>query len=136
MRRGEIAGLRWADIDLAAKLIHIRQAVTVIAYALSIADVKTSNGRRTIDINDDVMRALPTWRRKQAEERLLVGADYADQDLVFARPDGNPTHPEILSRTFERLVGRAGLPTIRLHDLRHTHVISGAVQTLRHVRVA
>lgn len=50
-----------------------------------------------------------------------MGADYADHDLVFARPDGNPTHPEILSRTFERLVGRAGLPTIRLHDSRHTH---------------
>lgn len=63
MRRGEVAGLRWADLDLAAKLLHIRQAVTVIAYALRIADVKTSNGRRTIDINDDVVRSLQIWRR-------------------------------------------------------------------------
>lgn len=121
MRRGEVAGVRWADVDLDARLIHIRQAATVVAYELRIADVKTSNGRRTIDINDDVVRALHAWRRKQIEERLLVGADYEDHDLVFARPEGGPTHPEVLSRTFERLVARRGLPVIRLHDLRHTH---------------
>jgi len=121
MRRGEVAGLRWADIDLAAKLIHVRQAATVINYELHIADVKTSNGRRTIDINDDVVRALQTWRRKQAEERLFVGPAYQDGDLVVARPDGRPTHPEILSRTFERLIVRNGLPRIRFHDVRHTH---------------
>ncbi|HSH62221.1 MAG TPA: site-specific integrase [Acidimicrobiales bacterium] len=121
MRRGEVAGLRWADVDLAAKLIHIRQAATVVAYELRIDDVKTSNGRRTIDIDGDVVLALQAWRRKHAEERHLLGGAYDDYDLVFARPDGTPTHPELLSRTFERLVARSGLPTIRLHDLRHTH---------------
>jgi integrase len=121
MRRGEVAGLRWADVDLAGKLIHIRQAATVVAYELRIDDVKTSNGRRTIDIDGDVVRALQAWRRKHAEERLLLGGAYDDHDLVFARPDGTPTHPELLSRTFERLIARSGLPTIRLHDLRHTH---------------
>jgi integrase len=121
MRRGEVAGLRWADVDLDANLIHVRQAATVVAYELHIADVKTSNGRRTIDINDDVALALHAWRRTQVEERLLVGAGYEDHDLVFARPDGRPTHPELLSRVFERVVVRIGLPSIRLHDLRHTH---------------
>ena len=59
--------------------------------------------------------------RKQVEERLLLGADYDDHDLVFAQPDGRPTHPELVSRTFERLVAQTGLPKIRLHDLKHTH---------------
>jgi integrase len=121
MRRGEVAGLRWGDVDLDAKLIHIRQAAVVVNYELQLTDVKTANGRRTIDVNDDVVRALQAWRRKQAEERLLLGAGYDDDDLVFARPDGTATHPEVISRTFDRIVARSGLPRIRFHDVRHTH---------------
>ena len=121
MRRGEVAGLRWSDVDLAAKLIHVRQAAVVVNYALRITDVKTSHGMRTIDVNDDVVRALTTWRRKQAEEKLLLGADYDERDLVFARADGTPTHPEVLTRTFDRIITRTKLPRIRLHDVRHTH---------------
>lgn len=83
--------------------------------------MKTSNGRRTIDVNDDVVRALQGWRRKQAEDRLLLGAGYEDHDLVFARADGALTHPELLSSTFERIIGRSELPRIRLLDVRHTH---------------
>ncbi len=121
MRRGEVAGLRWSDLDLPAKLIHVRQAAVVVNYALRLTDVKTAHGNRTIDVNDDVVRALTAWRRKQAEERLLLGADYDDHDLVFARPDGTATHPEVLSRTFDRIITRTKLPRIRLHDVRHTH---------------
>jgi integrase len=121
MRRGEVAGLRWSDVDLAAKFIHVRQAAVVVNYSLRITDVKTSHGKRTIDVNDHVVRALTTWRRNQAEEKLLLGADYDDRDLVFARPDGTPTHPEVLSRTFDRVIARINLPRIRLHDVRHTH---------------
>lgn len=121
MRRGEIAGLRWADVDLPAKLIHVRQAAVAVNYELRLSDVKTAHGRRTIDVNNDVVRALTIWRRVQAEERLLLGADYADLDLVFARPDGSPTHPEVISRTFERLVARSDIARIRFHDVRHTH---------------
>jgi integrase len=121
MRRGEVAGLRWSDVDLSARLIHVRQAAVAVNYELGLSDMKTTNGKRTIDVNDDVVRALTAWRAKQAEERLLLGADDADLDLVFARPDGQPTHPEVISRTFERLVARSGLPRIRFHDVRHTH---------------
>jgi integrase len=92
-----------------------------VNYELRVTDVKTANGRRTIDINDDVVRALHAWRRKQAEERLLLGAGYDDHDLVFARPDGTPTHPEVISRSFDGIVARSGLPRIRFHDVRHPH---------------
>jgi integrase len=83
--------------------------------------VKTGSARRTIDIDDPVVAQLQAWRRRQAEERLLVGPAYEDQGLVFARPDGPPIHPEFFSRTFDRVVARSDLPVIRLHDLRHTH---------------
>jgi integrase len=121
MRRGEVAGLRWADVDVDAKLIHIRQNAVVVNYELRLTDAKTANGRRTIDVNHDVVHALQSWRRKQAEERILLGAGYDDHDLVFARADGTPTHPELLSTTFDRIARHAGLPRIRLHDIRHTH---------------
>jgi integrase len=109
------------DVDLDAKLIHVRQAAVVVNYELRLTDVKTANGRRTIDVNDDIVRALQASRRKQAEERLLLGAGYDDQGLVFARPDGTPTHPQVISRTFDRIVARTSLPRIRFHDVRHTH---------------
>ncbi|MEO2104675.1 MAG: tyrosine-type recombinase/integrase, partial [Actinomycetota bacterium] len=59
-------------------------------------------------------------RKRQAEERLLIGPEFEDHDLVFARPDGKPQHPEHFSNAFERRVARYKLPRIRLHDLRHT----------------
>lgn len=121
MRRGEVLGLRWSDVDLPRKRISIRQTVITVAYQLRISDVKTGTGRRTIDIDDPVVAQLHTWRKRQAEERLLVGPGYEDHGLVFARPDGHPIHPEFFSRSFDRIVARSGLPVIRPHDLRHTH---------------
>lgn len=66
---------------------------------------------------------LRSWKAQQAWERLLVGAAYRDHDLLFCRPDGLPHHPEAFSKTFDRRLRQARyteLPTIRLHDLRHT----------------
>ena len=121
MRRGEVLGLRWADVDTPRKRISVRQAVTAVAYQLRVSDVKTGTSRRTIDIDDPVVAQLVSWRKKQAKERLLVGPAFEDHGLVFARPDGRPVHPEFLSRTFDRVVKSSGLPVIRFHDIRHTH---------------
>jgi len=121
MRRGEILGLRWADVDLGTRRLSVRQALIAVAYEMRLSDVKTAAGRRTIDINRGDVDVLTAWRRRQAAERLLVGPDWEDHGLVFCRPDGTPIHPERLSRSFDQLVARHGLPAIRLHDLRHTH---------------
>jgi integrase len=121
MRRGEILGLRWSDVDLTARRLSVRQALIAVAYAVRFSDVKTTAGRRTIDISRGDVDVLTRWRRRHTEERLLIGPSFEDHGLVFCRPDGKPIHPERFSRTFDQLVARHGLPTIRLHDLRHTH---------------
>ncbi len=121
MRRGEILGLRWADVDLGVKRLSVRQALIAVSYEMRFSDVKTAAGRRTIDVSTHDVDVLGAWRRRQAAERLLIGPAWDDNGLVFCRPDGRPIHPERFSRTFDQLVARHGMPDIRLHDLRHTH---------------
>ncbi len=67
------------------------------------------------------MAVLRRWRKEPAEERIGLGSGYESRDLVFCRPDGTPTHPDIFSQVFDRAVARSDLPIITVHDLRHTH---------------
>ncbi len=120
MRRGECLGLRWSDVDLAAGRASIVQTVIAVNHEVRIGSPKTARGRRTVVLDPGTVAALREHRARQVAERLLMGAGFTDHGLVFARPDGAPLHPERFSRTFTIEVGRAGLPTIRLHDLRHT----------------
>lgn len=120
MRRGEVLGLRWSDVDLEAGRVSITQTVIAVGYKVSFSTPKTDNGRRSVALDPAVVNALRAHRVRQAEERLAA-ATYADLDLVFARPDGSPLHPDNFSQSFDNHVRAVGLPRIRLHDLRHTH---------------
>jgi integrase len=128
MRRGEVLGLRWSDVDLSGKRVSVRQAVIAVAYEIRTSDVKTGTGRRTIDIDEAVVAQLQSLRKRQAEERLLVGPGYTDEGLVFARPDGHPVHPEYFSRTFDRIVAGSGLPVMRPHDYADPRVMPTSVR--------
>lgn len=121
MRRGEVLGLRWADVDLDRARLSVRQAIISVAYEVRVSDVKTGTGRRTINLDPRTVGVLRTWRKAALAERMLVGPAFADNDLVFPRPDGTPTHPDAFSQTFDRAVIRLDLPRVSLHDLRHTH---------------
>ena len=121
MRRGEVLGLRWRDVDLAASRLSVHQALVSVKYEVQLSDVKTGAGRRTIDLDELVIAMLRTWKRKQTEERLRLGPAYAQSDLVFTHPDGGTLHPDYFRQAFERFVGKTALPKIRFHDLRHTH---------------
>lgn len=121
MRRGELLGLRWTDVHLDEARLSVHQALISVAYEMQLSDVKTGAGRRTIDLDERTIAVLRQWRRAQAEEKLLLGTGYRDLGLVFCRADGDPTHPDLFSQTFDRAVAKSGLPEITLHDLRHTH---------------
>ena len=128
-RRGEVLGLRWADVDLDAGSASIRQQVIPLPKAGGVGRegriVPGTKGgdSRVIELDRRTVSMLHTWRKMQATERLALGAAYDDHGLVFPRFDGRPFHPEAFSKTFDRRVRQAAfddLPTIRLHDLRHT----------------
>ena len=82
---------------------------------------RVSAGRRSVALDPATAAALRQHRTRQLAERLPAGEAYEDGDLVVCLAGGTPVHPKTLSYYFEREVRRAGLPPIRLHDLRHTH---------------
>jgi integrase len=128
-RRGEALGLRWTDVDLNTASAAIRQQVIPLPKAGGvgregrIVPGTKSGEARVIELDRRSVTMLRTWRKAQTSERLALGIDYEDHGLVFPRFDGRPFHPEAFSKTFDRrlrLEAFADLPTIRLHDLRHT----------------
>jgi integrase len=125
MRRGEMLGLRWVDVDLDRGRVAVRQTLVIAGRQVVISEPKTSRSRRSIALDSRSVAALRSWRAAQAAERLAWGAGWTDSGLVFTREDGMPIHPEWLSDAFEWRIKTAGLPRIRLHDLRHTHASLG-----------
>lgn len=121
MRRGEILGMRWADLDLDAGWLSVRQTLVVVDNHPQVSEPKTARGRRRIALDRGSIAALRAHHKAQAAERLAAGPGWSDNDLVFSRQDGAPLHPEHVRRQFDRHVTHAGLPRIRFHDLRHTH---------------
>ncbi len=127
LRRGELCGLCWDSIDLGkGSLVVQRQLLTPKGEdgktELVLEDTtKTKAGRRTVSLTDDAVRELKAHRKQQLRERLLLGPAYQDQGFVFCQADGSPTDPRNITKHFQRLLKKAGLPKVRLHDLRHTH---------------
>ena len=88
---------------------------------LQATETKTDGSRRTIALPDSVVRALRAHRARQAQDRLVAGMSWKDQDLVFTNRSGRPIEPILLHRDYKALLKKAGLPaTLRFHDLRHS----------------
>jgi len=118
MRRSELLGLRWGDVDLESSRLGVHRALVSVAYELHDSPGKTRSSRRSVDLDARTVEVLRAWRD---ERRLESGRPIGEEDRVVAHPDGEPIHPDSFSQTFNRLVARAGVPRLRLHDLRHTH---------------
>lgn len=131
LRRGEVLGLRWSDIDLKAKSLSVNQARVLVDYKVMVVEPKSRNGKRTLPLDDVLVAALVELRKRQAKESEKAGTSYgagledldwytAGDDYIVVDELGIPVHPETYSDDFTRLLTRAGLPKIRLHDSRHT----------------
>lgn len=112
LRRGEVLGLRWVDVDL-------DQGVAYVLETEEDGSPKSDAGVRTVPLPAVVVEALRAWRRVQAADRLAWGPDWPDTGLVFTRADGTAVPGQWTSSRFETLAFRAGLPPVRFHDLRH-----------------
>jgi integrase len=125
LRRGELAGLRWADLDLDAR--RLRVAVTRLSVHNRVIDEapKSKSSARTIALDPGTVAALRAHRLRQLEERLAAGSTWVDCGLVFVHQDGRAPHPHRFNRLFDSATRRAGLPRIRLHDLRHGYATAG-----------
>jgi len=121
MRRGELLGLKWSDVDLDGNALSVRRSLSRGDTSRLIErEPKTQAGRRRIALSPGTVEMLRRHRVRQIEHRLSVGIAYEDRDLVFANELGAHIHPNTLVRDFTLLTEAAGVPRIRLHDLRHT----------------
>jgi integrase len=121
MRRGELAGLRWVDIDFANARVSPQRPRVVVDYAVQVSEPKTAKGRRALALDAATLAVLREHQTRQAEEKAVIGAGYQDSGLVFTWPDGAPIHPDLITRWFEQHSRAAALPKIRLHDVRHSY---------------
>ncbi|MBM7623769.1 integrase [Sporohalobacter salinus] len=123
MRRGEIFGLRWKDIDFNDGRIQVRQAVSEIrGKGLVYRKPKTSGSIRPIEIDEDIINLLKKRRKTQKEFKMKLRDVYSNEkNLVFTWKDGKAYKPRYATRQFNKIAESVGLEEFRLHDLRHTH---------------
>jgi integrase len=120
LRRGEVLGLQWSDIDEEAGTIAVRQQVQTVNGKPQILPLKTQRSVRTLPLTTSVRDALNRRKHHQAQERLLAGDRWQETDLVFASSIGTIMHPGNFYTRYRQALERAGLPPHTFHDLRHT----------------
>ena len=121
MRRAEVAGLKWEQVDLTARTIIVQRTRTRVRGGVVEGPPKTNRGRRTIDLDEGTVDALFAWAAQQMTEQSEWGDAYQDEGWVFTWEDGSPLEPTGISSRFRRRLRNAGVPRMRLHDLRDTH---------------
>lgn len=148
LRRAELCGLRWSDVDRDGAGVEIRQTIVGLTRAQTgpgdlicptcgrehvgrlFKQPKSRAGRRWVPLAPPAQAAMVEHRLTQAEERAMFGSDYREHDLIFCYIDGDPLRPDLLSREFVQHSQDCSLPPIRLHDMRHgacSLMLSGGV---------
>ena len=120
LRRSEIVGLRWKDVDMENGIIHIRNTVVRFKTVSELEKTKSKASKRDLFMPNALKEYLQMVWDRQEEERKLVGRTYSDTEHICQWPDGTVFKPEYVSHRFAKLLKKSDLPKIRLHDLRHT----------------
>lgn len=121
LRRSEVLGLQWQDIDFKNGTLFVRRSLVPVKGGLAFNETKTSGSRRIIPLPAAVIKELKAWKVRQKSEKLAFPGEYNPQSLIFCNEFGRPTRPEALDRDFKKQIQVADLPVIRFHDLRHGH---------------
>jgi integrase len=121
LRRGEVLGLRWKDVDLESSVLRVGRALVRERGRYVPGETKTKRGHRSITLTSQAVNVLRVHRKRQLEERMRLAGLYKDYGLIFTSNVGTPVNPEnLVKRSFKPLLEQADLPEIRFHDLRHT----------------
>ncbi|WRO14693.1 site-specific integrase [Streptomyces cyaneofuscatus] len=121
LRKGELPGLHWEDLDLGSGTATIHRSLqSTRSQGLTVLHAKALASERCITFPTECLSSLKIHQEQQQEERQAAGTDWTDNGLVFTTPTGRPLDPGNLTRRFRRLLHSVGLRTIRLHDLRHS----------------
>ena len=132
MRRGELLGLEWGDIDWNAHTIRVERTRVIANNEVIVKPPKTPKSIRTLDVPDPLLQKLKKHKALCVERKLRLGANYIDSDFIFVHPDGKPIYPEYLTQKLTKLQEKAGLPHCRFHDLRH---LCASIMLLQNVNV-
>lgn len=120
LRRGEVLGLRWPDLNLDTRRLAVVRSLTQRQTAVAFSEPKTKRGRRSLALDDRTVAILEAHRRRELEERLRLGLGRPEPDgMIFTDALGRPVRPDSFSQMFHRHIRDLDLPRVRLHDLRH-----------------
>jgi integrase len=120
LRRGEVLGLRWIDVDLGGGEIRVRQQIGRVNGELRVGPVKTNAGRRDLQMLPPAVDVFGIRHEAQAADREELGRAWQDNGLVFTTRTGRPVEPRNFVRSFRRICAASGIRAIKLHHLRHT----------------
>lgn len=120
LRRGEALALRWSNVDLERRVLHVRRTLTRLGGELVTTPPKSERSRRAVPLNDATAAVLEEQRRRQRRERVAAGSRWQRSGLVFATEHGTETDPRDAARALTAAATAAGLDGVGLHTLRHT----------------
>jgi integrase len=129
LRRSEVLALRWDDFDPKGRTLRIDESLVAVNRGAVLGDAKNVRSRRLVPLSDDGVRALKRRRTEQAQERLLAGSEWEDNELIIATRQGRLVLPRSYDRALALIVDKAKLPRLTSHGLRHTaatHMVNNA----------
>ncbi|ODR20788.1 integrase [Mycolicibacterium porcinum] len=124
LRRGEVAGLLWSDVDLDKGELTVRHTLSRVDGELVLTEPKTDRSRRRVPLHAGVVTALKSWRVQQLQDRLAAGDQWTDTGVVFATEFGTMVDPRNMLRTVELAAKKAGIENVGAHTMRHSAAVA------------